>query len=84
MGASKFINRNMDAIKPMKIARPPMRGMGWSCIRRLSLGTSTAPYFTASTFTRGVATQETIAADSRASRRYQMSSDAKIFVKSFK
>jgi hypothetical protein len=45
---------------------------------------STAPYFTDSTFTIGVATQEMIAADSSANRRYQMSSDAKILAKSFK
>ena len=38
----------------MKMARPPMRGMGWSCIRRLSLGTSTAPTFMAKVFTMGV------------------------------
>ena len=36
-------NSRMLTIKPMKIARPPSRGMGILCIRRASLGTSMAP-----------------------------------------
>ena len=45
-----------------KIARPPMRGMGWWCIRRLSVGTSIAPTFCASRFTSGVTAKESTAA----------------------
>ena len=33
----------MLTIKPMKMAKPPNRGMGTLCIRRASLGTSMAP-----------------------------------------
>ena len=33
----------MLTMKPMKMARPPSRGMGTLCIRRSSLGTSMAP-----------------------------------------
>ena len=44
--------------KPRKIANPPIRGMGWLCIRRLSLGTSTAPTIWAMDFTTGVAMKE--------------------------
>mgnify|MGYP006932164795 CR=1 FL=1 len=47
-------NRSVETMKPRKMARPPMRGMGWSCTRRASPGTSTAPTFTASRLTNGV------------------------------
>ena len=36
-------NNKMLTMKPMKIARPPRRGIGTLCIRRPSLGTSMAP-----------------------------------------
>ena len=36
-------NSRMLTMKPMKIAKPPSRGMGTLCIRRASLGTSMAP-----------------------------------------
>ena len=41
-------------MKPRKMARPPMRGMGWSWTRRASLGTSMAPTFCAKVLTMGV------------------------------
>ena len=41
-----------------KIARPPMRGIGTLCIRRLSFGTSMTPIFCASILTSGVAPKE--------------------------
>ena len=53
-------------VKPRKIASPPIRGMGWSCIRRPSLGTSTAPTFCAKDLTTGVATKEMSSAVIRA------------------
>ena len=43
-----------DKRNPRKIARPPMRGMGWSCTLRASRGTSIAPTFVANAFTIGV------------------------------
>ena len=46
-------------MKPRKMARPPMRGMGWSCTRRASPGTSTAPTITASRLTIGVSAKLT-------------------------
>ena len=52
--------------KPKKMARPPMRGMGWLCIRRPSLGTSTAPTRKARERTTGVEIRATTAAASRA------------------
>ena len=48
-----------ESTKPMNIASPPMRGMGWSCTRRLSLGTSIAPTFSAKRLTGGVMTYAT-------------------------
>ena len=48
----------MEARKPMNIASPPMRGMGWLCTRRSSLGTSIAPIVSANFFTCGVITSE--------------------------
>ena len=50
-----------------KIARPPMRGMGTLCMRRLSLGTSIAPTLQASALTIGVDANDTAAATSIAS-----------------
>ena len=41
-------------MKPRKMARPPMRGMGWSWTRRASFGTSIAPTFWAKVLTMGV------------------------------
>ena len=63
----------MAARKPKKMARPPIRGMGWSCIRRVSLGTSTAPTFTDSAFTSGVEAKDTTAASPSASSTDQIS-----------
>ncbi len=77
-------NTSTAARKPKKMASPPMRGMGWSCIRRPSLGTSTAPNFTDSTFTTGVAAQDTTAAATNASSTYQMSWDTRTLPISFK
>ena len=53
-------------MKPKKMASPPILGMGWSCIRRLSRGTSTAPILKARERTTGVAIRATTAATSRA------------------
>ena len=36
-------NTSVATTKPAKIARPPMRGVGFLCMRRLSFGTSMAP-----------------------------------------
>ena len=47
-------NTRIEHRKPPKIARPPSRGMGCLCIRRLSLGTSIAPIFWAKRLTGGV------------------------------
>ena len=58
---------SMAATNPKKMASPPIRGMGWSCIRRPSLGTSTAPTFTDSAFTSGVEAKDTAAASASAS-----------------
>ena len=41
--------------KPRNMARPPMRGIGWSWTRRLPSGTSMAPIFCAKALTTGVA-----------------------------
>jgi len=49
-------------IKPKKMASPPIRGMGWLCIRRLSRGTSTAPILKARERTTGVVIKATTAA----------------------
>ena len=43
-----------DSTKPVKMASPPMRGIGWSWTRRASLGTSIAPTFSAKRLTGGV------------------------------
>ena len=51
--------------KPMNIASPPMRGMGWSCTRRPSRGTSIAPTRSAKPFTGGVMKYETIKATAK-------------------
>ena len=40
---STLTNSSMLTIKPRKIARPPRRGTGFLCMRRLSFGTSIAP-----------------------------------------
>ena len=56
----------MLTIKPMKMARPPSRGMGTLCIRRASLGTSTAPTLYAKLFTAGVRRKLTTSAVSSA------------------
>ena len=53
-------------MKPMKMARPPRRGMGTLCIRRASLGTSTAPTLKAKVFTTGVMRKLMTSAASRA------------------
>ena len=42
------------AVKARKIASPPIRGIGFVCIRRSSAGTSMAPILNASTRTGGV------------------------------
>ena len=76
-------NSRMAVIKPKKIASPPIRGMGWSCILRPSLGTSTAPTFTDSAFTNGVAARDTAAASPNASNTVQMSWDAMILLRLF-
>ena len=52
-------NRSIDTMKPRKMARPPMRGMGWSCTRRASPGTSMAPSFCARILTTGVSAKLT-------------------------
>lgn len=46
-------------MKPKKMASPPIRGIGWSCILRPSFGISTAPTRKASDFTTGVAIRDT-------------------------
>ena len=38
-----WTNSRIPTMKPIKMARPPNRGMGTLCIRRASLGTSMAP-----------------------------------------
>ena len=58
--------------KPRKMASPPMRGMGWSCMRRPSLGTSTALTRMARFFTTGVATRATTRATTRAAATMPM------------
>ena len=42
-GAVDIAEDNGEKRKAIKIARPPSRGIGSLCIRRLSLGTSMAP-----------------------------------------
>ena len=66
MGVSRGTKMMALRIKPKKMARPPMRGMGWLCMRRLSLGTSTAPMRKARERTTGVVIKATTAATSRA------------------
>ena len=43
-----------ETVKPKKMASPPIKGIGFLCMRRLSLGTSTALIRNANFFTRGV------------------------------
>ena len=62
----RSMNTSTLSRKPKKMARPPIRGMGWSCIRRPSLGTSTAPMRTARSFTTGVVIRATTRATIRA------------------
>ena len=52
--------------KPVKIARPPMRGIGWLWICRFLSGISMAPTFTAKFFTAGVAMNEMTNAETSA------------------
>ena len=61
-GRVKGRNTSTLSRKPKKMASPPMRGMGWSCIRRPSLGTSTAPTRKARARTTGVVIRATTAA----------------------
>lgn len=49
----------------MKIAKPPRRALGVLCIRRESVGTSTAPILYASFLTNGVAINATIKASKK-------------------
>ena len=60
-------NSSKLMIKPRKIARPPIRGIGTLCIRRASLGTSMAPTRQAKDLTIGVARKLTISATASAS-----------------
>ena len=53
-GVDMFTNSSTDSTKPMKMARPPIRGMGWSWTRRPSFGTSMAPTCSAKRLTGGV------------------------------
>ena len=43
-----------DSTKPVKMARPPIRGIGWLWTRRPSFGMSIAPTFSANRLTGGV------------------------------
>ena len=61
----KLTNSSADMTKPINIATPPMRGIGWSCTRRPSLGTSIAPTFSAKPFTGGVIKNEMIIATAK-------------------
>ena len=45
-----------------KMARPPIRGIGTLCMRRLSFGTSIAPTLYANVLTSGVEAKDTTAA----------------------
>ena len=74
---------SMAATKPKKMASPPIRGMGWWCIRRSSLGTSTAPTFTDSAFTSGVEAKDTPAASPSASSTVQTSWSVRILLRLF-
>ena len=65
-GASRGTKIRALRIKPKKMASPPIRGMGWLCIRRLSRGISTAPTRKARVRTTGVVIKATMAAVSRA------------------
>ena len=56
-----------DSKNARKIARPPIRGIGTLCMRRLSFGTSIAPTLQASALTIGVDANDTAAATAIAS-----------------
>ena len=67
LGWSRGMSSSTLMINPRKIARPPIRGIGWSCIRRPSRGTSMAPTLTDSAFTSGVVAKDTTPASTSAS-----------------
>ena len=64
---SIFAKTSTESKNARKMARPPIRGIGTLCMRRLSFGTSIAPTLHASVLTSGVAANETAAATSIAS-----------------
>ena len=66
-GVDTSTNMSSDSTKPMKMASPPMRGIGWSCTRRSSFGISIAPTFSAKRLTGGVIMNDTAAANAIAS-----------------
>ena len=60
---------SVEITKPVKIAKPPILGIGFLCILRLSFGTSMAPIRYASTRTAGVVVKAMSPASAAATSR---------------
>ncbi len=76
-------NRITDSTKPQKMARPPMRGIGWSLMRR-SFGTSMASTFTAKRRTGGVRQKQVMNATSGPASSFHTGKDRETFILSLR